>query len=225
MWKRYIATSSSISLLALLLLTCLISGNASASGFTFNSGWPRFSMNEVNVQNSGTSAGAASALATANGITLSRSDTSFLTFKSTGKLKWNETSNSGTLVTKDHSAFMWAEIDTITNTVVSGRIDIFGDILGFNGLQFGADLTSTLLWKSDKIAFRQINHEGNVCNLGFCSFVEESLLIKDLSFNGDFSQSFSQNGRKAISTVPLPATAWLFMTGVLGLFGFNRKSA
>jgi hypothetical protein len=216
--------SNKFPLLGLLLFTCLICGNATASLTQFNPGYGRLIMDKVAIVNSGTSFGAARALAFVNGITLSQNNTSLFTFYSAGKLKWKETPTSKTIKTRKSSAFMWAEIDPTTNTVVNGRIDIFGKILGFNGLQFGADLSSNLIWQEDKIGFAQTNHEGNVCDLGFCSFVEELLMIKDISFNGDFSRAFLKKG-KVISTVPIPAAAWLFISGIIGLFGYNRKRA
>ncbi len=207
-------------LLGLFLLVCTMSGAANAALTAFNPGWPRFIIQNMAIQNSGIAG--AGALAAANGISLNGTGSSLFIANSTGKIQWQDQSGAARIKVLGPSATVWAEIDTATNTVLQGRIDIFGDVLGFNGLQFGADLTSSLLWQPDKLGFGQINHMGNVCNLSFCSYVEELLMFKNLNLTGNFSVAFTQNG-KVISTVPVPAAAWLFISGVVGLFGFSRK--
>jgi hypothetical protein len=197
-----------------------MSGAANAALTAFNPGWPRFIIKNMAIQNSGTAA--ASSLAAANGISLLGISSSVFVANSTGKIQWQGLSGATKTTLIGPSASVWAEIDTATNTVLQGRIDIFGDVLGFNGLQFGADLTSSLLWKTDKLGFGQINHTGNVCDLGFCSYVEELLMFKNVNLTGDFSVAFTQSG-KVISTVPVPAAAWLFISGIVGLVGFSRK--
>ena len=208
-------------LFGLLLFTGLISGTANAAVTNLQPGWPRFIIKNMALQNSGTAG--AGALAAANGISLLSTGTSLFVANSTDKIQWLDQSGGTKTKLLGPSASMWAEVDTVTNTVLQGRIDIFGDLLGFNGLQFGADLSSSLNAKPDKIGFGQINHSGNVCNLGFCTNVEELLLFKDLNnFNGNFATAFAKNS-KVISTVPLLAAAWLFITGFFGLLGFRQK--
>lgn len=206
-------------LFVFLLLTLLLSCPANAGLVGPPPGYGRFILKEAVVTNSGLTG--AGALANANGISLLGTGTSLFIANSTNKIQWQETENSPRQTVGGSSVSIWAEIDVSTNSVLQGRIDIFGDLLGFNGLQYGADL-SELVWGPEKIGFFQINHSGNVCNLGFCTLVEELLLFKDLSFNGDFSQSFQIVG-KGITTVPLPASAWLLVSGIIGLIGFSRK--
>jgi len=209
-------------LLGLVIFVCLMSGAANAALMNFNPGYGRLILKETTLTNSGTAN--ASALAAANGISLIGTGTSLFVANSIGKILWQEGATKPKLTLGGPSASMWAEIDPLTNTVLQGRIDIFGNLLGANGLQFGADLSPNIIFKSDKIGFGQINHMGNICDFNpiFCSNAEELLLFKNLNFNGDFSQGFQKNA-KVISTVPLPAAAWLFLTGIFGLVGLAKK--
>lgn len=107
---------------------------------------------------------------------------------------------------------------------VYGKVDSFGT--GY-GLLYSADIKD-VFWTTGRSGFIEFvmdgaSMSGAACDLDFCTFTDEVLQFKIRGrFNGDWGSDFSKNAR-SVSTIPLPAAAWLFGSALLGLSGTKLR--
>ena len=118
----------------------------------------------------------------------------------------------------------WADIRMLSTglEVLDGVFEVYGSLefdgIVKEGLAFSASLIE-VAWDEYTIAFKmEKDHQGYLCDLGFCSFANEllSFNLKSDTFDGDFAQNFSLDAQ-TVATVPIPPALWLFGTALLGL--------
>ena len=184
--------------------------------------------------------------------TLSGLEPGYPRFISTDTLSYRKSGQSGT-VTFNSDSTLWqqhiyttpevvssASFDVNVNLDVSNSsnpsvlagssISIFGEIasLGTGSVSlFTADIYD-IGWQSGSNAIIEFIMDGStmagaVCDLGFCSYVDEVLQFTlDRKFSVKWHKKFDKSAL-AIATVPVPAAIWLFGSAILGLGGLRRK--
>lgn len=117
----------------------------------------------------------------------------------------------------------------VKDGVASGKVKIKGNLLGtdINGTLMTAKLQGDWAIGNDGFLLG-VNTEDIECHEGFASIgisctEEESVYLVLNSALGDSKIKFKEGRATAVTTVPIPAAAWLFGSGLLCLAGIARK--
>jgi hypothetical protein len=123
------------------------------------------------------------------------------------------------------------DVKFLSDTEVTGSVKISGKIDPGTGksekFSMTADLAGAFDYSGDGTLWG-FNTSGIVCSdnintlVGGCTDAEVVYLNLLEGIGPDFGAKISTAGR-ALTSVPLPATAWLFGSGLLGLVGVSRR--
>ena len=111
-------------------------------------------------------------------------------------------------------------------TLLGGNVAIEGAIASLGiaegSVLFTADITAWNLTEDPFLwGFRTENLVCNPLLLTVCTPAESIYVVLDSAFNGDFANGLFKTTGFAVTTVPVPAAAWLFGSA-LGLLGWMR---
>ncbi len=124
----------------------------------------------------------------------------------------------------DSTYLLHADFDNSGN-FLSGTVNIFGAIsdMGINSTSLLATMDLVdFAFTGSLIGF---NTDNLVCPLfDFCT-TSESVYLTDFGGGFDINKKFWRVDGLAVTTVPVPAAAWLFGSALLGLVGLRRRRA
>jgi hypothetical protein len=140
----------------------------------------------------------------------------------------------GTMYNGTHASWdLKADFDSSGNLVGTGSLTFngvisdLGIVQGDNQKDFimSADIIGMNLTSNSSVwGFETSNLICNVKLLATCTTNESIYVVLDKSFNGDFTNALFKTTGFAVTTVPVPAAAWLFGSA-LGLLGWVRSRA
>jgi hypothetical protein len=137
---------------------------------------------------------------------------------------------NGTMYDGQHAKWdLKADFDSSGNLLGTGSLTFSGNMasLGIGGEQsefiMSADVIDwNLTSNSNMWGFETTNLVCNAKLLATCTANESVYVILDKSFSGDFANGLFKTSGFAVTTIPVPAAAWLFGSA-LGLLGWMRR--
>ena len=170
--------------------------------------------------------------------------TSTLDFSTSKNIKWQSSVDPQSIESVKNSAIKVNVKLDVSNTsdpqvLAKSSIKVWGEIGSLAGqtttptggaanLLFAANIVD-LFWTTGQNGVIEFimdggSMKGQVCDLGYCSYANESLQFTLGSFNGNWAQDFKK-GATVVATVPVPSAFWLLGSAILGMVQLGRRKA